>query len=54
MRVCPNSAALIKQDSPDLLRLYERYLLTGGERDRRRLMQSGQLAPDPGTRKWWQ
>ena len=30
---------------PDLLRLYQRYLETGGERDRLRLLARGQVPP---------
>jgi len=38
----------------DLLRLYERYLLTGSQRDRLRLIQSGHEPPEQRDRKWWQ
>jgi hypothetical protein len=40
--------------SQNLLRVYERYLLTGSERDRRRLIQNGHLPPDKRSLKWWQ
>jgi hypothetical protein len=40
--------------SEDLLRLYERYVLTGGERDRRRLLRAGQIPPDRRTLRNWQ
>lgn len=38
----------------DLLRLYERYLLTGSERDRQKLIQSGHEPPRQRDLKWWQ
>jgi hypothetical protein len=38
----------------DLLRLYERYLLTGSQRDRQRLIQSGHQPPNRRKLKWWQ
>lgn len=40
--------------SPDLLRVYERYLLTASERDRQCLIQSGHAPPDKRNLKWWQ
>lgn len=40
--------------SPDVLRLHERFLLTGSQRDRQRLIECGQQPPDPRSRKWWQ
>ena len=38
----------------DLLRLYERYLLTGSQRDRQRLIQSGHAPPGQRDLKWRQ
>ena len=40
--------------SQNLLRLYERYLLTGSERDRRRLIQSGHPSPAVRNIEWSQ
>jgi len=40
--------------SEDLLRLYERYMLTGSTRDRRRLLRAGQIPPDRRTLRNWQ
>ncbi len=42
------------QHSQNLLRIYERYRLTGSERDRLRLIQSGAPPPDRRNLKWWQ
>lgn len=38
----------------NLLRLFERYLRTGSERDRERLIRSGHLPPDRSRTQWWQ
>jgi len=40
--------------SADLLRLYERYVLTGSARDRRRLLRAGELPPDRRSLRSWQ
>jgi hypothetical protein len=40
--------------SEDLLRLYERYVLTGSTRDRRRLLRAGQIPPDRRALRNWQ
>jgi len=40
--------------APDRSRLYDRFLLTGSERDRRRLVANGQLSPDRRGLDRWQ
>ena len=40
--------------SEDLLRIYERYVLTGSARDRRRLLRAGQIPPDRRALRNWQ
>ena len=38
----------------DLLRIYQRYLETGSERDRRRLLRRSHLPPDRRRHRVWQ
>jgi hypothetical protein len=40
--------------TPDLLRIYERYLRTGSPRDRRRLLLRGCVPPQPRRPRFWQ
>jgi hypothetical protein len=40
--------------APDLLRIFERYLETGSERERRRLVALGLLPPDRRRHRVWQ